>query len=62
MVDVSDHPGVSIGDEAIALGSQRGPLGEAEISATDLAAQTGTIAWEVLTGISRRVPRFFREP
>jgi alanine racemase len=62
MIDVSDHPGVSVGDEAVALGSQRGPLGEGEISAADLAAQTGTIAWEVLTGISRRVPRFFREP
>ncbi|HEU4532787.1 MAG TPA: alanine racemase C-terminal domain-containing protein, partial [Polyangiaceae bacterium] len=62
MIDVTDHPGVGVGDEAVALGAQRGPLGEGEISAAELAEQTGTIAWEVLTGISRRVPRFFREP
>ena len=27
-----------------------------------LVWQAGTIAWEVLTSISRRVPRFYREP
>ena len=26
------------------------------------AAHTGSISWEVLTSISRRVPRFYREP
>lgn len=62
MLDVTDHPGASVGDEAVALGPQRGPLGTGEIGATEIAAQAGTIAWEVLTGISRRVPRFFREP
>jgi alanine racemase len=62
MLDVTDHPGVCVGDEAVALGAQRGPLGEGEIGAAEIAGQAGTIAWEVLTGISRRVPRFFREP
>ncbi len=62
MVDVTDHPGVAPGDEAVALGAQRGPLGEGEIAADEIAVQAGTISWEVLTGISRRVPRFFREP
>lgn len=62
MVDVTDHPGVGVGDEAVALGPQRGPLGAGEITASEIAAQTGTIPWEVLTGVSRRVPRFFREP
>ena len=28
----------------------------------EVAGHTGTIAWEVLTSISRRVPRFYREP
>ena len=28
----------------------------------EIAAHAGTIAWEVLTSISRRVPRFYREP
>lgn len=60
-VDVSDTPGVSIADEVVVLGSQRGPLGEDTLSAEEIAAATGTIAWEVLTAISRRVPRFYRE-
>ena len=60
-VDVTDIPGVQIGDEVVVLGSQEGPLGADTISAQEIAAHTGTIAWEVLTGISRRVPRFYRE-
>jgi alanine racemase len=60
-VDVTDIPGASIEDEVVVLGSQRGPLGEATLSAEEIAAVSGTIAWEVLTGISRRVPRFYRE-
>lgn len=60
-VDVSDVPGASIGDEVVVLGSQRGPLGEGTLSAEEIAGHAGTIAWEILTGISRRVPRFYRE-
>jgi alanine racemase len=60
-VDVTDIAGVQIGDEVVVLGSQEGPLGSDTVSAEQIAAQTGTIAWEVLTGISRRVPRFYRE-
>src|SRR4051812_43840889 len=60
-VDVTDIPGAAIGDEVVVLGSQEGPLGSDVISAEQIAAQAGTIAWEVLTGISRRVPRFYRE-
>ena len=60
-VDVSDVPGAEIEDEVVVLGSQRGPLGEATISAEEIAKLSGTIAWEVLTAISRRVPRFYRE-
>ncbi len=60
-VDVTDVAGAEIEDEVVVLGSQRGPLGEATLSAEELASVTGTIAWEVLTAISRRVPRFYRE-
>jgi alanine racemase len=60
-VDVTDIPGVQIGDEVVVLGSQEGPLGADTLSAEEIAAQTGTIAWEVLTAVSRRVPRFYRE-
>jgi alanine racemase len=44
------------------LGTQKGPLGQDTISAEEIASRRGTIPWEVLTDISRRVPRFYREP
>ena len=53
MVDVTDVPGVREGDEAVLIGSQGGE----RITAGDIAGQTGTIAYEVLCGISSRVPR-----
>ena len=62
MVDVTDVPGVRVGDECVVLGSQKGPAGEAVVTAEELARTLGTIPWEILTSISRRVPRFYREP
>jgi len=62
MLDVTDIEGVRMGDECCVLGSQRGPLGEDAITAEELAAELGTIPWEVLTDVARRVPRFYREP
>ena len=62
MIDVTDVPGVRLGDESVFLGQQEGPLGKDTIGAAEVAAHTGTIPWEVLTSISRRVPRFYREP
>jgi alanine racemase len=57
-VDVTDVPGVALGDEVVVLGAQ-----EAEqITAEEIAGHMGTIPWEVITSISRRVPRFYREP
>jgi alanine racemase len=61
-LDVTDVPGVSLGDEVVVLGSQDGPLGSGTIHATELAELVGAIPWEIVTSISRRVPRFFREP
>jgi len=62
MLDVTDIAGARIGDEVVFLGQQEGPLGRDVITAEEIAEQTGTIPWEVLTSISRRVPRFYREP
>ncbi len=62
MVDVTDVPGSRLGDEVVFLGAQDGPLGKDVISASEIADHAGTIPWEVLTSISRRVPRFYREP
>ncbi|MEM9728734.1 MAG: alanine racemase [Myxococcota bacterium] len=54
-VDVSTVPDVSIGDEVLLLGTQ----GEESLDARDLAAATGTIPYEILTNVSRRVPRLY---
>ncbi len=62
MIDVTDIAGSSLRDEVVVLGAQEGALGKDAITADEIAAHGGTIAWEVLTSISRRVPRFYREP
>lgn len=62
MVDVTDILGAQAGDECVVLGSQQGPHGEDRITAEEVAHQLDTIPWEILTNISRRVPRFYREP
>lgn len=62
MLDVTEISDVRVGDECVVLGSQKGTLGQDTISAEEIAGRLGTIPWEVLTDISRRVPRFYREP
>lgn len=62
MLDVTEVTDVRVGDECVVLGTQKGPLGQETISAEEIATRLGTIPWEVLTDISRRVPRFYREP
>jgi alanine racemase len=62
MLDVTEVADVALGDEVVVLGKQAGRLGTDTITATELAGLAGTIPWEVLTSISRRVPRFYREP
>jgi len=56
LVDVSHVPGVARGDEVVLLGRQ----GREVITANELASWCGTIPWEVLTGITYRVPRIYR--
>jgi alanine racemase len=55
LVDCGDDTGVLPGDEVVLLGRQ----GTEEITAWDWASRTGTIAYEVLCGISPRVPRIY---
>ena len=62
MIDVTDVPNARTGDEAVLLGPQEGALGKDIITADEVAEKTGRISWEVLTSVSRRVPRFYREP
>jgi alanine racemase len=53
VLDVTDIPGVAIGDEVVLIGEQDG----ASITAYDLSDVTGTIPYEVLCAIGARVPR-----
>jgi alanine racemase len=53
MIDVTEVPGVTIGDEVVLLGEQGG----SRIDADELAAKAGTISYEVLCAIGARVPR-----
>ena len=56
MIDVTDVPNVREGDDVVLIGTQ----GSERITADDIAAMTGTIAYEVLCGISSRVPRIYQ--
>jgi alanine racemase len=55
VVDVS-VPQVQPGDEAVLIGRQ----GDGQVTTNELAAWCDTIAWEVLTNITYRVPRIYR--
>jgi alanine racemase len=55
MLDVTDIPGVALDDEVVIIGSQGGAC----VDADELAALADTISWEILAGISARVPRVY---
>ena len=57
LVDVTGIPGVRIGDEVTLIGS----TGKRSISAWDHANLAMTIPYEILCGISKRVPRKYVE-
>jgi alanine racemase len=61
LIDVTDLPGVALGDEAILLGRQDPSDSAPAIRAEDLAAEIGTISYEVVTGIGSRVPRHYHK-
>jgi alanine racemase len=55
MIDVTDVPGVSVGDRVTLLGSD----GKATIRAEEVAKWANAIPYEILAGISKRVPRLY---
>jgi len=57
MVDVTDVPGVKVGQPVTLLGGE----GEGAIQPYELAEWAGTIPYEVLCSISHRVPRVYPE-
>lgn len=55
MIDITEIPNVSIGDEVILMGEQDG----LKFTAEDFADALGTISYEVTCMISKRVPRVY---
>lgn len=57
MIDVTDVGNVKVGDEVILMGSD----GNLKFNADDMAAILGTINYEVICMVSKRVPRVYIE-
>lgn len=55
MVDVTDIPDVKLDDKVILIGRS----GDEEITVDQMAAATGTINYEIVCGLSRRIPRAY---
>jgi alanine racemase len=55
MVDLTAVPGAEVGDVATLLGRD----GEEKVDADELAALDNTISWEILAGVTARVPRLY---
>lgn len=58
MLEVTKIPGVKVGDVVTILGKD----GYDQITATEMAEWLGTISYEVVCGISKRVPRVYLGP
>jgi len=57
MADVTDVPGAALGDEVVLLGAQAGEC----VDADELASRLGTISYEILCNVGKRVPRRYLE-
>ena len=55
LVGLDALPEVEAGEEVVLLGRQGGE----EVPAAELAARSGTIPWEIFTGLSARVGRYY---
>jgi alanine racemase len=55
MIDVTGVNNITVGDEVIIFGKR----GDEEITVTELAANMGTINYEILCVIGRRIPRVY---
>lgn len=53
--DLTDIAGATVGDEVVLMGQQ----GEAQVTAYDLAAWADTAEFEILVGISPKIPRIY---
>ncbi len=55
VVDISEIPGVGVGDVATVVGRD----GDQTITLEEVAAWADTVNYEILTGFSRRLPRIW---
>lgn len=55
LIDVSELPDVRVGDEAVIFGRQK----EETITVEEVAEQCGTLPYEILCAVSKRVPRIY---
>src|SRR5205823_8675537 len=55
LVDVTEVPGAALGDEVVLIGERDG----LRLLVEDLAEQAGTISYEIVCGVSARVPRVY---
>ena len=55
ILDVTDIPGVQVGDVAVLIGGQ----GEEIISAWEVGLAMGSIAYEALVNLGARLPRVY---
>ena len=56
-VDVTDIPGVEVGDKVVLVGRD----GQRQITAEEIGEAAGSFNYEFVCGISRRVPRYYRK-
>lgn len=57
MCDLTTVPLAKVGDEVVLLGKS----GSESVTASELAHRLGTIPYEILTGLSERVPRLYND-
>lgn len=58
MIDVTDVPNVKLDDEVIFMGEDQ--FGN-RITADDIAEEIGTISYEIICNVSKRVPRVYKK-
>ncbi len=55
LLDVTDIPGVEVGDEVVLIGQADG----GSVTALEIAREIGTVPYEILCSIGKRVPRVY---
>ena len=55
LIDVTDVEGVEVEDEVVLFGRQ----GDATITVDEMADKCGTISYEILCNVGKRVPRVY---